>query len=225
MTMSLTQDAEADRRWAAAQKIADGEMDERMPRRRRIVWLWVSALVIGSLLLGVVLTAVLPRPDDTPSSDGGGWTARLIAGAVFQAIALVVGVGGFIWAVRTKRYITRWRAVASPLNLRERKWVIKQIRSATPVDDDRKRSVVLAVAAQNRRATLGILPVYCCLVLLAVSVGLLSTWAAIAWLELAVVLAFLVTFAFIARDYRRAGGYLETFGGQSPEAGSAFPDS
>jgi hypothetical protein len=60
MPMSLTQDAASDQRWAAAQKIADGEMDERMPRRRRIVWLWTSALIIGSLLLGILLTAVLP---------------------------------------------------------------------------------------------------------------------------------------------------------------------
>jgi hypothetical protein len=225
MTMSLTQDAEADQRWAAAQKIADGEMDDRMPRRRRAVWLWIAALFIGTLLLGVLLSAILPRPAAAPSSDSEGWTARLIAGLVFQVTALIVGIGGFTWAVRTRRYITRWRAVASPLTLRERKWVIKQIRSAAPVDEERKRSVVLAVAAQNRRGTWGVLPLYCCLTLLAVSVGLLATWALIAWLESAVVLGFLALFGFLAWDYRRAGVYLDTFGGQSPAAGSAHPDS
>jgi hypothetical protein len=225
MSMSLTQNARADQRWAAAQKIADGEMDERMPRRRRIVWLWISALFIVSLLLGIVLSAILPRPTDAAMSDDEGWTARLIAAAVFQAMALVVGVAGVVWAVRTRRFITRWRAVASPLNLRERKWVITQIRSAAPVDDERKRLVVLAVAAQNRRATLGVVPLYCGMTLLAVSVGLSSRWEAIVWIELAVVLSFLVVFLFLARDYRRAGVYLDTFGGQSADAGSAPPGS
>ena len=214
--MSLTQDAASDQRWAAAQKIADGEMDERMPRRRRIVWLWLSALIIGSVLLGVLLTAVLPPPGGDSGNDDDGWSARLIIGALFQVIALVVGIGGFSWAVRTGRYVTRWRAVASPLKLRERTWVIRQIRSAAPVDDDRKRSVVLAVATQNRRAAEGVVPIHVCLVMLAVSVGLLSTWAAITALELVVVLSFMVLYVFIARDYRRAGVYLATFGGHTP---------
>ena len=219
--MSLTQDAEADRRWDAAQKIADGEMDERMPRRRRIVWLWISALIVGSWILGLVLGMALPAPGISSGIEEEGWSARVIAGFVFQGVAIVVGIAGFIWARRTHRYITRWRAVASPLSMRERKWVLKQIRSGTPVDDDRKKTVVLAVASQNRRATLGVLPLYFCMTLLALGIGLSTPWAAIAWLELVAVLAFIGVFALLARDYRRAGVYLEKFGGHPPVTGSA----
>ncbi|MGY4857674.1 hypothetical protein [Cryobacterium sp. AP23] len=210
--MSLTQDAEADQRWAAAQKIAAGGIDERMPRRRRIVLLWISVFFVGSLLLGVVLTAVLP-PLDTSEAEVEGWSPRVIAGYLFQGAGVLIGVVGFVWAIRTDRYITRWRAVASPLRARERKWVQKQIRTGAPIDDEQKMSVVLAIAAQNRSATLGVLPIFACSTLIAVGVGLSSPWDLIAWVELVVVLAFIVLFALLARDYRRAGVYLDTFGG------------
>jgi protein-S-isoprenylcysteine O-methyltransferase Ste14 len=210
--MSVTQDADADQRWAAAQTIADGAMDDRMPRRRRTVWLWVSALIIVSWLLGFALALILPRSATVPDGDDAGVSTRLIVGLLFQGSGLLIAIVGFIWAIRTNRYITRWRAVVSPLNRRERKWVLRQIRSGTPVEDERKKTVVLAAAAQNRRAVQGLLPLYFGLTLMFLGTGLLSRLAVVLWLELAAVLAFIILLAVLGRDYRRAGTYLERFG-------------
>jgi hypothetical protein len=214
MTMSVTHDADAVRRWAAAQSIADGEMDARMPKRRRVALLWISVLMVGCWVIGALSALFLPPPALGANTEDGIWSARLIATSVFLLIGLVVGVVGFVWAVRTRRYITRWRAVASALNMRERRWGIKHIRSATPVEDEGKRSVVLAIAAQNRRAIVGVSPVYFSLTMFALSVGISSPWMVVAWVELIAVLGLLVTFVFIARDYKRAGVYLDRFGGE-----------
>ena len=44
--------------------------------------------------------------------------------------------------------------------------------------------------------------------------------AVIVWLEGVVVLGFIGVFGLLARDYRRAGRYLDTFGGH-PRAGGS----
>lgn len=222
--MSVTQDADADadaaRRWAAAQTIADGAMDDRMPRRRRTVWLGISALIIGSWVLGFVFAMILPRSAPDSQADEAGVSARVIVGLIFQGIGILIAIVGFIWAVRTHRYITRWRAVVSPLNPRERKWVLTQIRSGTAVVDERRESVVLAAAAQNRRSAQGLSPLLFGLTLTFLGTGVGSPLAVVVWLELAAVLAFIGVFAVMARDYRRAGVYLEQFGDAQPVSGS-----
>jgi hypothetical protein len=221
MTMSVTQDADAKRRWAAARSIAGGEMDARMPKRRRVTLLWISFLMVACWVIGALSALLLPPPALGAATEDDTWSARLIAASIFLLIGLVVGVVGFVWAVRTRRYITRWRAVASALSVRERRWVTKHIRSATPVEDEGKRLVVLAIAAQNRRATVGVLPLYFSTTMFALSVGISSPWIAVAWVELIGVLGLLLAFVFVARDYRRAGVYLARFGGESMAAGPA----
>ena len=213
--MSLTQDAAADRRWAAAAAIAGGGMDDRMPIRRRTVWLWLAAAMVGVLVvpivLGLVLGAVLPRSGG--HSDGDRGETWAIVGLSIQAVGLVVMISGLIWAKRTHRFIPRWRAVASPLALKERRWVLRQVRGQSPVDDDRRLSVVLAVADQNRRSTETFLPLLVGVLLNFVGVGVSSGWQYPVWLQLLVGAAFLVSVGLLARDYQRAGSYLDTYGG------------
>jgi hypothetical protein len=211
--MSLTQDAASDRRWAAARSIAEGVPPDRGRRRRHLVWLLISALIVGCLLLGVVLGALLPPLDTSPTEEDG-WIARAVWAFAAQGIGVGIGVAGLIWAVRTGRIVTRRRAVAGPLNWRERKWALEQIRTATPIDDDLKRAVVLAMAAQNRQVALGWTPLMLGLTLVFVGSALATPWALIAWLHMALVVAVIVSSGFAARDYRRAGAYLDAFGGR-----------
>jgi len=110
---------DADARWAAAAKLADGMVDDRLSRRRRWTLTWISALIIGSMLLGLVLGLWLLSDTEGGSTDEGLTTSRLVLQGSFLVLGLATGIGGFIWARRTGRYITRWRAVISPLNLAE----------------------------------------------------------------------------------------------------------
>jgi ABC-type multidrug transport system permease subunit len=43
--------------------------------------------------------------------------------------------------------------------------------------------------------------------------GLLTPWAVIAWIQLVLMVGYTVLFWFAARDYRRAGAYLDMFAG------------
>jgi hypothetical protein len=211
--MTLTPDADADQRWAAAQKVADGEPDDRLPRRAQIAWIWISAGMVGVVLLGLVLIIVLPRSAPVELGSPDGWTARFIAAAAFLGTGIAVGAAGWIWSVRTRHYISGRRTVAGPLSPPERAWVRKQIRSASPVDDEQKRSVVLAVASQNRRAALGMLPIFFGQLMITVSVGVMTRSVALTWLVIILVSGFLVVGVFLARDYRRTGAYVDAFRG------------
>jgi len=100
---------DADARWAAAAKLADGMVDDRLSRRRRWTLTWISALIIGSMLLGLVLGLWLLSDTEGGSTDEGLTTSRLVLQGSFLVLGLATGIGGFIWARRTGRYITRWR--------------------------------------------------------------------------------------------------------------------
>lgn len=119
--MTTTQN-DAAARWAAAAKLADGVTDDGLHKRRARVLLQVVALIVGSWIVGVVIALIfIPHGsgrDTSGSSDVQ--TQQLIAQFVFLGLGLLVGIPGFIWAKRTGHYITRWRAVASPLNRREK---------------------------------------------------------------------------------------------------------
>ena len=91
--------------------------------------------------------------------------------------------------------------------------MLRQVRGQSPVDDDRRLSVVLAVADQNRRSTETFLPLLVGVLLNFVGVGVSSGWQYPVWLQLLVGAAFLVSVGLLARDYQRAGSYLDTYGG------------
>jgi hypothetical protein len=208
--MSLTHKLEPDARWAAAHQLAHGELDERMSDRRWMVWLWIVVVIVAASILGAQLTRVLPSSASGDSVDPS--PASLVMSGVLLVLAIGIGLAGTFWAAVTGRLVTRWRAVASPLTMRDRRWVLRQIRTAAPVDDETKRSVVLAVAAQNRRSTLGVAPLHASLVLIALSAGLRAESMVIVWLEAVVVVGFLLAYILLARGYRLAGRYLKNFG-------------
>jgi len=221
--MSLTMDAAAEERWSAARGIADGVIDARMPRRRRTTVLWICALAAVTALIGIALALLLPRGDIGPSDgDGDGtFAARIIAALAFGAAGGVIVIVSLTRAIRTKRFVTRWRSVAAPLNPTERKWVGKQIRTGSFIDNELRRTVVLAFAAQSRRVILVGAPLYLGIVLNSIAAAILSFSPILAWLELIVVLLIAVVGMLLGREYRRAGTYLEQFGTLPPTPGSA----
>lgn len=205
MTTTDPEPAEAER-WAAAARLADGQSDDGLLRRRTRVFVWVGALVLVSWAVGVVLALVLPSTIGSTHAKGGDG-AQLLVQLVLLLLGLGVGIVGFVWASRSGHYITRWRSVSSPLSRAEQRSVRRQIAGKEPLDDEHA-TIVAAVAAQNRRATLGVLPIYGAAMLFAASTAVSTDSLPIKLLELVASLAFVVGLVQLAFQYRRAGRFL-----------------
>lgn len=205
MTTTDPEPAEAER-WAAAARLADGQSDDGLLRRRTRVFVWVGALVLVSWAVGVVLALVLPSTIGSTHAKGGDG-AQLLVQLVLLLLGLGVGIVGFVWASRSGHYITRWRSVSSPLSRAEQRSVRRQIAGKEPLDDEHA-AIVVAVAAQNRRATLGVLPIYGAAMLFAASTAVSTDSLPIKLLELVASLAFVVGLVQLAFQYRRAGRFL-----------------
>jgi hypothetical protein len=200
---------EAEERWAAAAKLADGVMDEGLRKRRRRTFTWVVALIVGSWVIGFVL-AFLVLPHGNAARTGSEPSDQQVIGQfIFLGLGLLVGITGFVWARRTGHYITRWRAVASPLNRKEKKSVRRQIAGRTEIDR-RRLPTILAIAKQNRMATLGVAPIWSALVLFAIATAIASNDLVIKLLELVAALLFVVVAVQLTFVYRKAGRFIES---------------
>jgi hypothetical protein len=211
----MTNTLDADARWAAAASLADGVADSGVQKRRRVTFLWLGALIVVSLALGFALALwLLPDGGGTSSSESSD-EARLIVSIVVGGIGAVLGVGGFIWARRTGRYITRWSAVISPLNMQEKKSVRKQLAGKESVDE-MHLSTILAIARQNQRVTQGLVPLYGAIVLLDLATAFSTPYPLLQYLNVAVALMFIAVGAFLAVIYRRTDAFIDQHSTRKP---------
>ncbi|MFD3444459.1 hypothetical protein ACFDTO_07660 [Microbacteriaceae bacterium 4G12] len=200
-----TADAESEQRWAAARGLAEGVPDRRMSGRR-----WrLFALLLAVAVAGGISGGLLPS---TRSFAGGSGSEALpgsdLAGYVLVAIGFAIGVVGFIWAKRTGRYILRWRQAISPLNRRERKWVIRQLRGKREPDLT-KMDILLAIAKQSRSATEGVLLLHAAPALMMIGLAIATDLAMLRWLHLLAAGLFLLAAVLMAIDYRRWGAFID----------------
>lgn len=199
-------DATAEERWAAAARLADGRTDERLPRRRARAVAWIVVLVVVLALVGFGVGWFLPTSvADSDGSDPS--TLRLVVQLGLLLLGILVGAFGFAWARRTGRWVTRWQAVRSPLSRREQRSVQRQIAGSEPLDEAH-RDVVVAIAEQNQRATLGGVPIYAAVALFAASTAVSTDTWSIRLLESVVVVGLIAVFGWLAVLYRRTGRFL-----------------
>ena len=202
----MTDTLDADARWDAAAKLASGIVDEKFRSRRRKTVAWISALIVACMLVGVAFGLWLLSNDGDETTRNDSMESRLVMQFIFLGLGLVVGIGGFIWARRSGRYITRWRAVISPLNLREKKSVRRQLAGKDPADEEHL-PVLLAIAQQNQRVTQGIAPIYAALLLFNVA----QSFTAPSWFiyfTLVIAVLFIVAGAQLAVAYRRTNAFI-----------------
>jgi hypothetical protein len=157
--MSRTQTPGSDERWAQAFDMARGIVDEQRVRRtRRKVLLWLTMLLGVCAAIGVAGGLYLLQLDVGRSGEGDTeFSAAELVGFSLVIFGILLGVVGFVWAKKTGRYITRWRSVISPLNIEEQKLAQKQVAGKAEVDSD-KLPVLTALARQNQRVSIGMLP-------------------------------------------------------------------
>jgi len=204
-----------DARWAAAAQLAQGITDEGFHKRRARILLWIGVVIAASWITGFVAALwFLPKSSVGRGSGPHESSGQLIVQIVLLGLGLIVGIMGFIWAKRSGHYITRWRSVASPLNRREKKNVRRQL-SGKIAPDTEHLPVVVAIANQSRRATLGVAPICAAAVLLAVSTAVGSNVTFLKLTELAVCLLFVIVAVQLVVLYRRTGLFIAQHGGQS----------
>jgi len=209
MALTSTTDQEAEQRWAAARGLAEGVPDPHLPgRRRRLFTLLLAILVIG-WISGAALAFLLPQPTSASSdTETGAFTGKQVVGYVLAAVGFVIGIVSFIWMKRTGRYITRWRQAISPLNRRERKWVIKQLRGKiTP--DPSKMDILLTIAKQSRATTEGVIPLWAAPALMTVGLAIASDVDMLRWLHLLTAGLLTMAAVLMAVEYRRWGTFID----------------
>jgi len=197
-------------RWAAAERLAAGEVDERLTRRRGTTLLWIVALFLVGVAAGVVIALLLPsRPEHTASE---GIEPRVVIGWGISGLGFAVAVVTFVWGRRTGHYIPRWRAVLSPLSWEERKSAVRQLRGKEALDA-RHATVIVAAARQSQRATWGYVPLVIALTLMMVGSAISSGvfWAT--WLFAAAILLFAVSGIVSLIRYREVAAFLDVHEG------------
>jgi hypothetical protein len=200
----------ADQRWARARSLADGFLDAEMPRRRRRVLLWIAALAVSTWVLGILLALLVPD-DMTSRGESSIDRPALLVGSSVLLLGLLISIGGFVWAKRTGRYITRWKQVVSPLKLSERKWVMKQIRGKIEPDPD-KLPILVAFARQIRATTVGVAPLFVGAAMMPLGTTIVAGSEFARWLIVAALALFAVAAGLMTRDYRLAGKFLTRHG-------------
>ena len=83
----------------------------------------------------------------------------------------------------------------------------RQIAGKEPIDDEHA-DIVVAVAVQNRRAMLGILPIFGAVMLFAASTAVSTDSLPIKLIELVASFAVVLGLVQLAVQYRRAGRFL-----------------
>jgi len=202
-------------RWAAAEDLARGETDEGLPKRRNRLIGQIAVLLTASWLTGIVLALVFLPDGGSTRADAGPRSGQLIAQFAILVLGLLVGIVGFVWAKRSGHYVTRWRAVASPLSRQERKSVRRQITGKDAPNHDRL-FVLVAAAKQSRRAVLGVAPLYAALLLITVSTAIGANALFLTILELGVSVLFVVAAMQMVIYYRRMGTFIDRFQGSTP---------
>lgn len=189
--------------WTRAARLADGLPDEGIDRRRTRALIWVGVLVLASWAAGVALAMVLPAPRHGDADS----TIRMILQLTLLVIGAVVGGVGFTWAFRTGHYITRWKSISSPLSPEERRSVRRQIAGRERLDEEHA-ALVVAIAAQGRRSTLGMVPIYSAMMLFAAATAVSTDVLVLRLMEVVASTGIAVSFVLLAVQYRRSGRFL-----------------
>lgn len=203
-------DDSAEERWARAAQLAEGVEDDQLRRRRsRFLWFLIGLLAVG-FVGGLVAGLLLPKATSVQADDAE-LPARFFVGVAVAGCGFVVVTAGLIWAKVTGRFITRWRAVWSPLNRKERASFLKQIKLKEPVDEQHL-PILIAGAVQGRRSTLGVAPLYGGIVLLLTGSLILGTGATFGfWIYLVCIGLYVALAVVLIVAYRQIGRFLERY--------------
>ena len=163
-------------------------------------------LIIGSWALGFFGALLAPRGVFAAGATADDSSDSALA-LILIPIGLVIEVGGFIWAARTGRFVTRWRSIAAPLTTRQKRSAQRQIRGKERLDPARE-PFLLALAAQNRLTIEGITPIYGGFTVLVLGAIVLQASLLSVVLDVVALALFAVAAVQLTVIYRASGRFL-----------------
>ena len=194
-------------RWAAAE--ARAAHAPYRPGRDRAAVATVLLLVASAAVLGGAFALLLPRAEiDGTRPAVVAEEARRLAGLGLGIAGLLVFFVGVPWAISTGRIGSRLSSVIGPLTVPERRWA-KRVVAGKELLDATKLPVLLALAAQDRRTSLGLVPLMVSIALLVTSSALVVGDPMLIVLQLVVVVVLVAALVQLALVYRRAGRFLD----------------
>lgn len=144
--MNRSEDGEATRRWAEAERLAAGlpSETERSPSRR--AWAFIILTVLIVVALSGAAAFFLPQSLLGDAAAVPDWLK--ITGYIIEAVAVLLGITIWVHATRTGQQPTTRGMVLAPLSLTQRRRIANQIKGREPVVSE-ELPVVLAVARQS----------------------------------------------------------------------------
>jgi MFS family permease len=215
---------DSDARWEAAALVAAGGTDTGFRRRRRLTLVWIFAVAVGSPLIGSAIGFWIAASVGNDRIAGGepSLEGRVVLQLIFLGLGLTVGIGGFLWGVGTKRYVTRWRAISGPLSMAQKKSVRRQLLGKEPVDYGHL-DVILAIAKQSQGGTQASVPLLGAVVLFAVSSAVSTNVFLYQVILTGSLLLFVAVGLQLAVAYRKTARFIQVHGAH--EAGSGAEGS
>ncbi len=191
------------RRWDAACQLAEGVRDQQYGHRRAWTWIFLLTAFLVAGVGGFLIAAVLHKGDYVEPS-----SARQGAVLSLEILALVWIVSVTVRARRSETFITRRRAVLSPLNRAERRRVVEQWRGSVPVAVE-ELPVVKAAAIQTMTQIDFQFRLMCGMVLLVAGVFLNLDWRFTQFIGAAAFTLYTVAALLLFRDRRRITGFFQ----------------
>jgi uncharacterized membrane protein YtjA (UPF0391 family) len=207
--MNRSEDGEATRRWAEAERLAAGLPSENERSRNRRTWAFIILTVLIVAALGGGAAFLLPQNLFGDAAAVPNWLKT--TGYIIEAVGILLGITIWVHATRTGQHPTTRGLVLAPLSLTQRRRIANQIKGREPVDPD-EMPVVLAAARQSlaaQRFSLRILPAY---FLFTVGSLLWTDWGLAKVLFVIVLIMFVVAIPFALKSLRRTKGFLKNAG-------------
>lgn len=209
---------DADRRWAAAERVAAGlASGTGPPPNRRWAWVLVAVVVllVGTISGFVAYLLLQPHPRFGDVVAVPGWLKA--AGVFVEWVGVLLGIFGWVRAGRRGERPISQSLVVAQLSRTQRRRVANQIGGREPVHPE-ELTVVLGAARQAvviQRFSLRLLPAY---FLFALGNLMWTDWALARILYVVALVVFVVMVPVTLRRIRRTRDFLQS---ADPDASAA----
>lgn len=158
-------------RWLEAERRIAPELSPERRSASRRAWLLLICAALAYGVIAALIRVLLPHGLTATSSTDSALPPTLWIGMAIAGAGLIIVLAGLIAGLLTKRLRPTWERVDGALSRSQNRSVRRQIRGREPVDPQHT-AVVRAVAEQDVRTAVGLIPCYIGTALMAIGLML-----------------------------------------------------